>query len=166
MSRSHSRVTSSVTTLVAGMLALAVVHASGDVVVDEFSHTGLFSEPWPFEQTSSGGAFFAEVVEAGTIEGEMDRVRETDVHSTMFQAPGTDVAVMGVDTGLESFTYVSTDGVGNMVAFGYSYVIMNPLHADLSAERGLRIDLTELELGVEPFIRCRGRLIGGVPPFI
>ena len=150
--------------LAAGCLALTAAPALGNVLIDEFTHVGIYTNPWPYVQTGPGMYVNFELVSDGTIAGENGRVRESCIHTTLFANPGVDVARMGVNTDTQVFEYEATDGVGNILEFSYGYIVANCLHADFSADRGLRIDFTQLDFGVEPFFRLQGRLIAAASP--
>ncbi len=143
------------------LMTLGGGSAAADIVIDEFSHVGIFKNPWPYEQNSAGGGpQFFEIVEAGVIQGKNGRIRETDIHLLGFDLPD-DHAEMSVDTATGTFAYTATDGVANLLQFSYGFVIQNGLHADLSETIGLRIDIANLQPGPDGHLQMSARITDG-----
>ncbi len=143
------------------VMALAASTTAADIVIDEFSHVGMFENPWPYSQNSSGGApQFFEAVEAGVIQGKNGRIRETDIHMLGFDLPD-DHAEMGVETASGTFEHTATDGVATILQFSYGFVIQNNLHADLSETIGLRIDIANLQPGPDGHLQMSALISDG-----
>ena len=143
------------------IMALAPSTTAADIVIDEFSHVGMFENPWPYDQNSSGGApQFFEVVESGVIQGKNGRIRETDIHMLGFDLPD-DHGQMGVETASGTFEHTATDGVATLLQFSYGFVIQNNLHADLSETIGLRIDIANLQPGPDGHLQMSALISDG-----
>ncbi|MHC4903265.1 MAG: dockerin type I repeat-containing protein [Planctomycetota bacterium] len=142
-------------------LALGSGAARADVIIDEFSDVDIYENPWPYVQHSPGSADIFETVGGGVIQGASGRIRETFIYNPAFGSPGVDYAQMGVEMTTGTFDYTATAGVEGFVDFTYGYVIVNDLGADLSAEKGLRIDLADLRLDPGDSFRIWTFLIDG-----
>ena len=143
----------------AALLTLGAAHA--DVLIDEFSGVDVFKNPWPYLQTAGGGPEVFESVGEGVIQGENGRIRETDITNVGFNDPVTDHAEMGVAMASGTFDHTATPGVANIVQFSYGWVIVNDLNADLSAEKGLRVDLADLQPDSGGYLQISARLGDG-----
>jgi len=148
----------------AALITLCTGAVRADVLLDEFTHVDdYWGHPWPLVLTDPEIVAAYELVTDGLIQGEYGRVRETSINIANFDTPGVDSARMCVETSTGTFDYDSTAGVYGFVRFSYGYQINNDLHADFSAEHGLRVDLAELQIEPGPceFLRLRARIIDG-----
>ncbi|MHC5007816.1 MAG: hypothetical protein ACYTGF_10715 [Planctomycetota bacterium] len=137
--------------LAAGLMTLGSGTARADVVLDEFSHVDdYWGHPWPLEFYEHEVVDVFEQVIDGVIPGDNGRIRETDIYVPSMDTPGEDLLRMNVETTTGIFDYDSTAGADSFVQFGYGYRIVNTLHADFSAEHGLRIDFAELQIEPGP----------------
>ncbi|MHC4142361.1 MAG: hypothetical protein ACYSUF_10965 [Planctomycetota bacterium] len=143
------------------LMTLGSGAARADVVIDEFTHVGIYENPWPYVPDSPSSADIFETVGGGVIQGAGGRIRETFIFNPAFDSPGVDYAQMGVEMTTGTFDYTATAGVEGFVDFCYGYVIQNDLSADLSAEKGLRIDLADLQLDPGDSFRIWAFLIDG-----
>jgi hypothetical protein len=129
------------------LLALGAGVARADVLIDDFSHVDTsYGNPWPLLLIDSEAVDAFESVAAGVIQGTYGRVRESSISTPSFDAPGEDWIEMTVETTTGTFDHQATAGASSFVSFSYGYRIVNDLHADFSAELGLRIDLADLQL--------------------
>ncbi len=143
----------------AALMTLGATRA--DVLIDEFSDVDIFENPWPYLQIAGSGPEVFEAVGEGVIQGDSGRIRETDITNVRFDNPGRDHAEMGVATTSGTFDHTATPGVANIVQFSYGWVIVNDLNADLSAEKGLRVDLADLKPDSGGYLQISARLGDG-----
>jgi hypothetical protein len=133
------------------LITLGFGIARADVTIDEFSHVDdYWGHPWPLVFHDHELVDVFEQVLDGVIRGDNGGVRETDIYVSSMDTPGEDLLRMSVETTTGTFDYDSTAGADSFVQFGYGYRIMNTLHADFSAEHGLRIDFADLQIEPGP----------------